>query len=177
MTRYLAPFLVVLMGLSLTACGTGGDTTDVANFPPPSGDPPPAGSSMTATEYSLAQQVLALTNQERTAVGLSALAWDDTAAEVAFLHSLDMDVRSFFAHDNPDGETPWDRMRSAGITFSYAGENIAYGYPNAAAVMDGWMNSQGHRENILRPQFTRLGVGVHISPQGTIYWTQDFYTP
>lgn len=175
----LPVLLALLLGLSLAACGAGGDTTtDLAPLPPPDGgDPPPDGSSMSPTEYALALQVLDLTNRERAAVQLPPFTWDETAAEVAYLHSRDMDLRDFFSHTNPDGDLPWDRMRAAGMSFSWAGENIAYGYPSAAAVMNGWMTSTGHRENILRPEYTHLGVGVHVSPQGTIYWTQVFFTP
>lgn len=160
--RFVAPLL-----LALAACQ--GSTDD-----PPSGGNP--GGQMSAGELALALQVFDLVNQERVAVGIAPLAWDDGAAQVAYAHSVDMDVRDFFSHTNPDGQEPWDRLSAAGIGWSTAGENIAYGQPDAASVMTAWMNSPGHRDNILRASFTRLGVGVHDAPGGP-WWTQLFYTP
>jgi uncharacterized protein YkwD len=179
----LRPALIALLGslLLLTACGGGStgvlpDVTDPGQNPIPRQPPADGGTSMTADELQLAQEVLYLVNQERQSAGLPALAWDDGAAEVAFQHSLDMDVRGFFDHMNPDGQLPWDRLDAAGIAYSSAGENIAYGYTSSTSVMNGWMNSQGHRENILRTSFTRIGVGVHVSPSN-VWWTQVFYRP
>lgn len=113
-----------------------------------------------------------LVNQHRASLGLPQLAWRADLAAVAQAHSQDMVDRGFFAHTNPDGETPWDRMHAAGITFSAGGENIAYGYPTAAAVFAGWMSSPGHKANIENPNFTQHGVGL----VGT-YWTHDFIRP
>ena len=175
----VAAFLALV--LLLAACG-GASTgsTEVSPFPPPDDlTPPPDAPSdgvMSDQERAHALRVLELTNRERTSRGLPALAWDDGAAGVAYAHSLDMDVRNFFDHTNPDGELPWDRLEADGITYSTAGENIAWGYPSPEAVMDGWMNSDGHRANILRTSFTRLGVGVHVGSDG-VYWTQVFFTP
>jgi uncharacterized protein YkwD len=87
----------------------------------------------------------------------------------ARLHSQDMAVRMFFAHDNPDGLSPWDRVALTDYSGNASGENIAYGYPDPAAVMDGWMNSPGHCSNIMNPDNTELGVGYY--GEGS-YWTQ-----
>ena len=123
----------------------------------------------------MAVAVLDLVNVERQKAGLDPLAWDDGAAEVAYAHSVDMDVRDFFAHTNPDGLEPWDRLSAAGVAWSTAGENIARGYDTPEDVVAGWMSSPGHRDNILRASFRRLGVGVH---QGSsTWWTQLFYSP
>jgi len=92
----------------------------------------------------------------------------------ARVHSLDMAVRGFFDHTNPDGESPFDRMGYAGYSYITAGENIARGQNSAAAVMDAWMNSPGHCRNIMSPDFAELGVGA-IS--GSFHWTQVFGTP
>ncbi|MEU7074943.1 CAP domain-containing protein, partial [Streptomyces narbonensis] len=78
----------------------------------------------------------------------------------------------FFDHTDPDGDTPWARAEQAGVT-GLAGENIARGQADAAAVMESWMNSDGHRANILNCDFTTLGVGVHFGDGGP-WWTQDF---
>jgi len=114
-----------------------------------------------------------LTNQARAESGRPALECDEGLIEVARDHSEDMARRGFFSHTNPDGEQPWDRMRRAGISFRTAGENIAYGYSSAAAVHNGWMNSSGHRANILSGNYTHIGVGL-FDDGGTLYWTQVF---
>src|SRR5689334_22644408 len=82
----------------------------------------------------------------------------------------------FFSHTGLDGSSPFDRMRQAGYNFLSAGENVAYGYATPQAVMDAWMNSPGHRDNILQPLYTEIGIGVavHGGTSGPIYWTQDF---
>ncbi|WP_293248195.1 CAP domain-containing protein [Nannocystis sp.] len=90
-------------------------------------------------------------------------------------HSVDMAVRNFFDHINPDGETPWDRMGKAGYgSYSAAGENIAAGSPDAAGTMDQWMNSDGHCANIMNPAFEHIGVGYSTGGQYGHLWTQVF---
>lgn len=137
------------------------------------------GSTPTTTEADLAQQVLVLVNQQRAAATPPAapLAWHAGVAQVAFNHSADMAARGFFAHNNPDGQSPFDRLAAAGISYSAAGENIAAGYADAATVMNAWMNSSGHRANILNTNYTEIGIGVkHGGSYGT-YWTQVFRRP
>lgn len=113
---------------------------------------------------------------ERANNNLAALTWDEDCAKVAFAHDVDMDTRQFFDHVNPDGKNPFDRMDAAGLHYQAAGENIAQGYPTVEAVMTGWMNSPGHRANILSGSFSTLGVGVFHGSDG-IYWTQLFRHP
>jgi uncharacterized protein YkwD len=115
--------------------------------------------------------VLALVNVQRAAAGCGALTADPGLAALARAHSADMRDRHFFDHVNPDGLDPFQRAAKAGIV-AHA-ENIAYGQPDPAAVMDAWMNSAGHRANILNCDLTRLGVGVAEGPGGP-WWTQDF---
>jgi uncharacterized protein YkwD len=115
--------------------------------------------------------VLALVNQERAAAGCGAVSADGALAAVALAHSADMRDRGFFSHTNPEGLDPFDRAAAAGL--SARAENIAYGQPDAAAVMTDWMNSSGHRANILDCSLTRLGVGVAEGGNGP-YWTQLF---
>jgi uncharacterized protein YkwD len=117
--------------------------------------------------------MLRLINQERLKEGLPALVWDEAAAKVARAHSVDMFKRGYFSHENPDGLSPFDRMEKAGITYSAAGENLAY-----AATVElahaGLMRSPGHRANILEKDFGRVGIGVI---DGGIYgkmFTQNF---
>ena len=124
-------------------------------------------------------EVLRLVNIERAKVGCKALKADATLAAVARAHSKDMAVNGYFDHNSQDGTTPFQRMSKAGYTYSYAAENIAAGQQTPASVMGSWMNSAGHKANILNCNLTELGVGVWTqkgSPYG-IYWTQDFGTP
>jgi len=118
------------------------------------------------------QMFVQLVNAYRQSIGLNALIWDQTAADVAFEHSRDMVLRGYFSHDTPEGVTPAERLSAAGIRFSVAGENIAFGYLNADAVLQAWLDSPDHRANIEYPGFTHHGVGRY----GT-YWTHVFYTP
>ncbi|MFJ5924939.1 sigma-70 family RNA polymerase sigma factor [Kitasatospora sp. NPDC092948] len=124
----------------------------------------------------LGQQVLDLVNTQRAQAGCSALRANDQLATAAQEQSDDMAARSFFDHTNPDGEGPEQRIDAAGYEWSGWGENIARGQKDAAAVMNSWMNSPGHRANILNCAFTELGVGVHQGTGGP-WWTQDFGTP
>lgn len=120
-------------------------------------------------ETGYAQQVLNLVNQERSARGLGALTLDNSLSNVAYLHSKDMSDNNFFSHNNLKGETPFDRIKKASISYKTAGENIAMGYKSPEAVVDGWMNSDGHRANILNASFTKMGLGYYNN-----YWTQLF---
>jgi uncharacterized protein YkwD len=116
-------------------------------------------------------QVLALVNVQRAAAGCGALTADPALADVARAHSADMRDRGFFDHVNPDGLDPFERAARAGLE-AHA-ENIAYGQPDPAAVMESWMTSAGHRANILNCDLTRLGVGVAQGAGGP-WWTQLF---
>jgi uncharacterized protein YkwD len=117
-------------------------------------------------------EVLKLVNEERAKVGCSAVAANSALRELAEDFSEEMAERDFFDHTDPSGATPWDRAEKAGIT-DLGGENIARGQATAAAVMEAWMNSPGHRANILNCDFKTLGVGVHFGAGGP-WWTQDF---
>jgi uncharacterized protein YkwD/stress response protein SCP2 len=118
--------------------------------------------------------VLALTNAERAASRLAPLAHDPRLAAAAHAHSADMVARGFYSHTTPEGLQPWDRARAAGSAHRGIGENIACGQRAAAEVVRGWMNSPGHRANILKPDFTHLGVGFVGGGQAGMYWTQLF---
>ncbi|MER5531314.1 CAP domain-containing protein [Streptomyces sp. NPDC002677] len=128
---------------------------------------------ITVSEAAAAQaEVLKLVNEERAKVGCSALSVNSSLTKLAEAFSDDMAARDFFDHTDPDGKTPWDRAAAAGIA-NLGGENIARGQATAQAVMDAWMNSEGHRANILNCDFKTLGVGVHFGSGGP-WWTQDF---
>ncbi|GGS19684.1 hypothetical protein GCM10010252_68900 [Streptomyces aureoverticillatus] len=118
--------------------------------------------------------VLTLTNSHRAAAGLRPLAPDPRLSAAAQAHSADMVARAFYSHTAPDGSEPWHRAAAAGSAHRTVGENIACGQRSAAEVVQGWMDSPGHRANILKPAFTHLGVGfAGGGPAGT-YWTQLF---
>ncbi|MGW4912961.1 CAP domain-containing protein [Streptomyces sp. NPDC004270] len=128
---------------------------------------------ITVSEAAAAEaEVLKLVNEERAKVGCSALSVNSSLTKLAEAFSEDMAARDFFDHTDPDGKTPWDRAAAAGIA-NLGGENIARGQATAQAVMDAWMNSEGHRANILNCDFKTLGVGVHLGSGGP-WWTQDF---
>ena len=117
-------------------------------------------------------EVLKLVNDERAKVGCSPVAANSSLSDLAQTFSEDMASRDFFDHTDPSGLSPWDRAAKAGIT-SLGGENIARGQADAAAVMEAWMNSPGHKANILNCDFKTLGVGAHFGSGGP-WWTQDF---
>ncbi|MFE7033776.1 CAP domain-containing protein [Streptomyces sp. NPDC057621] len=128
----------------------------------------PGGLARTAAE------VLALTNAERAAAGLPPLADDPLLTRAAQAHSADMVARAFYSHTAPDGSEPWDRAAAAGSPRRTIGENIACGQRSPAEVVRGWMDSPGHRANILKPAFTHLGVGFAGGGSAGTYWTQLF---
>ncbi|MFE0042717.1 CAP domain-containing protein [Streptomyces albireticuli] len=118
--------------------------------------------------------VLALTNTERRAAGLRPLAADARLGTAAQAHSADMAGRGFYSHTTPEGGEPWDRAAAAGAAHRGIGENIACGQRTPAEVVRGWMDSPGHRANILKPDFTHLGVGYATGGSAGTYWTQLF---
>ncbi|MCX7702598.1 MAG: CAP domain-containing protein [Planctomycetota bacterium] len=150
----------------------------------PGGDPTKASAAE--------QEVFKLVNEERKKAGASALSWSDLLRDLARGHSHDMCERKFFDHTNPDGKGPTERGREGKAgrftfkpccpdPFSGVGENIAHGYRDAASVMNGWMNSPGHRANILNRNYTHIGVGnCGTDMQGHTgcgtHWTQNFGT-
>jgi uncharacterized protein YkwD len=121
----------------------------------------------------LEKQMLDLVNQERQAAGLSPLQADPELTEVARKHSADMFARGYFAHDTPDGLTPFDRMREANVRFLTAGENLALA-PTLQIAHTGLMNSPGHRANILRREFGRVGIGVMDGGMRGLMVSQEF---
>ena len=124
-----------------------------------------------------AQQVVDLTNQRRADVGLPALAVNGALTNAAQAHSNDQAARDRMGHDGSDGSRAGDRITAHGYRFSKWGENVGMGYPDAASVMDAWMNSEGHRRNIVDSDFTQIGVALAYAPDGTPYWTQVFARP
>jgi len=165
---WLAPVALVL-----AACSQG---------TPSSGAAPGTGTTATAYE----QRVLELTNQARAqarACGTKSFAaapsvtFNANLRTAAYRHSKDMADRNYFSHTNPDGLNPFQRMQNAGYTnYRAAAENIAAGQTTPEQVMDGWLKSPGHCENIMNPNLRELGVGYHRGGSYGHYWTQNFGT-
>lgn len=122
---------------------------------------------------SVEREVARLVNLERQKSGLAPLTLSEELSRVARIKSQDMADKNYFSHTSPTYGDPFQMMRSFGIKFGYAGENIAKGYRGAESVMNGWMNSSGHRANILNANFKKIGVG-YVEARGTTYWTQLF---
>jgi uncharacterized protein YkwD len=148
--------IVVLGGAGVAACAS--DATV--------GPDPDIGVSPSISSFAQ------LMNDHRMSMGCPALEWNEEVAAVAQAHSEDMVARDFFSHTNPDGDSPFDRLQAAGIGYSAAAENIAYGYHTPEAVLDAWLGSPGHRANIENCSLTEHGVGL----DGTL-WTHLFIRP
>jgi uncharacterized protein YkwD len=122
------------------------------------------------------RQLFDLVNEERTQRGFGALVWDERLVPVARAHSEEMFKLRYFSHDSPVAGSPFDRLQNAGVTYSRAGENLAYAQ-SVSVAHRALMNSPGHRENILRPEFTRIGIGVINAGVYGRMVTQLFLTP
>lgn len=139
---------------------------DIPETPEQPGDP---GSVPGVLAYE--QEVVRLVNAERASYGLPALSIRADLCQYARVKSQDMHDSGYFSHTSPNYGSPFDMMKSFGITYSHAGENIAMGYSTPEAVVSAWMNSEGHRANIFSASYTELGVG-YVADGG--YWTQWF---
>jgi uncharacterized protein YkwD/stress response protein SCP2 len=150
--------------------GTGG---------PASTDPAPgrSGRGSSGGAVGVLGEVVDRTNAERARHGLRALTVDQRLAAAAQAHSADMVRRAFFAHESPDGRQVWDRAVAAGYAYRKVAENIAAGQRTAEEVVRGWMESPGHRANILDGDLTQIGVGRADGGSYGVYWTQVFGTP
>lgn len=124
-----------------------------------------------ASVRSYEQEVIRLVNAERAKAGLAALTEDWELSRVARYKSQDMHDLRYFSHTSPTYGSPFDMMRAFGIRYRTAGENIAMGYRTPQSVVAGWMNSPGHRANILNANYTKIGVGYVADGS---YWTQHF---
>lgn len=154
------------------------NVTGAATAPAPTAPAPSSGSS------AFEQRVLELTNQARAQArtcgtqsfpAAAPLAYNAALRTAAYNHSKDMATRNFFAHTNPDGLTPFDRMRAAGYTgYTAAAENIAAGQTTPEAVVAGWLQSPGHCANIMNAAYRDLGVGYFAGGGYRHYWTQNF---
>ncbi|GGT92911.1 CAP domain-containing protein [Actinomadura citrea] len=139
---------------------------------PGGGTTPGGGSGGSGGASGPEASVVSLTNAERAKHGCPALRTDARLATAARKHSADMAANNYFDHTSRNGDSPWKRMEDAGYS-SPGAENIAKGYPTASAVVKGWMDSPGHRANILNCGLRAIGVGM-ASGSGGPLWTQDF---
>jgi len=138
----------------------------------PSTSPSTPSTSPTSSNYE--DRVAELVNAERAKNGLNALYLDNSISNVARTKSKDMADNNYFSHQSPTYGTAGDMLLKFGITWSVWGENIASGQNTPEQVVNEWMNSASHRENILSPNFTFIGVGYCTNSNGTPYWTQMF---
>lgn len=153
--------------------GSGGGSSETPDSGSGGGssETPDSGSGGGSSQASYAAQVVSLVNAERAKHGLSALTMDSSVTAAAQVRAGEL-YRSF-SHTRPDGRSCFTALREAGASYSGAGENIAYGQRSPEAVMQAWMNSSGHRANILSNKYTKIGVGYTVK-NGVTYWTQMF---
>lgn len=168
-----------LCGKSGTSCSGSNSTKPAPSQPATSSKPAPTqsapASQPASSGYSAFQsEVVRLVNVERSKNGLAALTADSLLMKTATVKSQDMAKNNYFSHTSPTYGSPFDLMKQYGVSYRAAGENIAMGQTSPAQVMDGWMNSAGHRANILNSSYTKIGVGVAQNASGQYYWTQHF---
>lgn len=154
---------VIWSGMKLYIPGSTGSTGS-SQTPAPSAPAP-----TTPAQSAFASQVVTLVNQERAKAGLKAVTSDSALTAMALDKAKDMYNNGYFDHTSPTYGSPFDMMSSYGIRYSYAGENIAKGQPTPDDVMKAWMNSTGHRQNILSPNYTKIGVAYYNGE-----WVQEF---
>ncbi len=146
-------------------------TTKPATTEPPATEPPATTPSGSADNLSFEEKVAELVNAERAKYGLEPLTLSAELSDIARIKSQDMHDNNYFSHTSPSFGSTFNLLNSHGISYRAAGENIAKGFTTPEAVMNGWMNSSGHRANILSPSFTQIGVGYVADGR---YWTQVF---
>lgn len=148
---------------------TSGNTTPGSTTPGNTTTNNTSGQNVTADQ----KTAFDLLNADRAKNGLGALKLNSQLTNLAGNYAQDMINRNYFAHNNPEGQTPFDRMKNAGISYNYAGENIAIN-KNVAAAETAFMNSAGHKANILNTNYTEVGVGVRYKSDGSAYVVQEF---
>ena len=183
--RYLA-VLTVFSLLILPAC-VGGESGD-GNVTDPGGSvlPPQSGNDPDPGVADIRDAFLAAVNQARSVTQICGntpygpappVSWSGNLAMAAYLHSEDMVLNNFFSHTGSDGSSPGQRISRQGYPWWTYGENIAVGYPTVSAVIQGWLGSAGHCQNMMNPAFTEIGAGYAIGPFGgspaARYWTFD----
>ncbi len=133
---------------------------------------PEAGPGAETTQHPYIQQIVDLVNAERTKVGLVPLTLDIQLSAAAQIRAEEQ--YTLFSHSRPNGSAYRTVLDENGISYMGCGENVAYGFRSPQAVMEGWMNSEGHKANILQEKFTHIGIGYYVGPNGYHYWSQLF---
>lgn len=133
-----------------------------------------SSSNVSSSQSSYGTEVVNLVNKERSAKGLSSLSKDSQLTKLAQLKAEDMAKNQYFSHTSPTYGSVADMMKQYGVSYKTVGENIAKGQKTASSVMNGWMNSSGHRANILSSSYSKIGVGYAKASNGTTYWVQIF---
>ncbi|MBQ6833879.1 MAG: hypothetical protein IJO55_05620 [Lachnospiraceae bacterium] len=156
------------------ADGPGGPGGPASNGPGGPGASPAPSEQPTAqiTVDKNLQRLVDLVNQERAKAGLTPLTMVEETNTAAGIRAKE--IYNKFAHERPDGSKYRTVLDQCNVSYSYCGENVAYGYRSPDAVMDGWMNSEGHKANILNERFTKIGVGHYKGSNGYDYWSQLF---
>ena len=138
-----------------------GSTGESVNTPSEGSTNPSTPDRTSESQLSKAEMILKLVNQERAKAGVPALELSTKLNDIANTKAKDMADRNYFSHQSPTYGSPFDMLKHFGVSFSYAGENIAAGQKSAQEVMQGWMNSSGHKANIMNRNYTQLGVGYY----------------
>ena len=131
-------------------------------------------SALEGSAHAHATSVLNLVNQERAKEGLKPLTLSTKLTSIADLKAKDMAVKNYFSHTSPTYGSPFQMLQQYGVSYRSAGENIAAGQTTPQEVMNSWMNSSGHRANIMNPNYTELGVGYYKGGSYRYYWVQLF---
>ncbi|MDQ0350395.1 putative YkwD family protein [Alkalibacillus filiformis] len=126
------------------------------------------------TDHSVIEEVVRLTNEQREQHGLNPVELDTQLTDVAQRKSVDMADNNYFSHNSPTYGSPFDMLDHYDVSYTGASENIAAGQHSAEEAVNNWMNSEGHRENILNESWTHIGVGYEDSGNMSPYWTQMF---
>lgn len=147
--------------------------TNTTTTTPPAATPSTSNSNSSSGLTADETKAFQLLNADRAANGLPALKVNMSLVRLAENYAQDMINRKYFSHYNPEGQSPFDRMKQAGISYRYAGENLAIN-TNVTTAEKAFMNSSGHRANILSPNYTEVGVGVRYDSTGSAYVVQEF---
>jgi uncharacterized YkwD family protein len=153
--------------------GSTGTSTDQSG----TGESDAQKSEETQAEMTQAEAVLKLVNAERKKAGVQPLTLSEKLTNIAYTKAKDMADKNYFSHQSPTYGSPFDMLKQFGVSYSYAGENIAAGQKSAEEVMNSWMNSSGHKANILNENYTQLGVGFYRGGQYGTEWVQLFIKP
>lgn len=168
---------IAAIGLISLLSNHDGSSTDVPSkttTPPATTNPKPTTPPVSSTGVAAAEKrAFDLLNADRAKNGLKPLKLNSQLTALGGRYAQDMINRNFFSHYNPEGQSPFDRMQQAGISYNHAGENLAIN-SNVDTAEKAFMNSSGHKDNILSPNYTEVGVGVRYDAKGSAYVVQEF---